>query len=204
MQVVIALVKNFIKKKDSIIYFGGDIEKVIDTKSILLKDQIDISMESNLLLKSGAKAHFYANFKKSSMLPILLSVNIQGENGNLYCNNLLAPSYYHYITYNIKNETKNEKIYDIGETTYYFQLKAFCEEINNGKKCETTPEESLKIMSIIDQVYLNNGLKIRPSKILEKYKKNDEEKNKENIEVKDKIETDLDKTKENFEEKNKE
>lgn len=149
---------------NALLHFGGEIKEVLSTKHTLLKEEIDISMDANFELKNGAKAHMYADFKKTSFLPVLLSVNAVGEDGSVYCNNLLGPSYYHYLTFtNKKGESKTEKVYSDGNTTYFYQLKAFCDELNGKEKCETTPKESVEIMKVIDMIYEKSKLKIRPT-----------------------------------------
>lgn len=148
---------------NALLHFGGAIDKVTSTKYTLLKEEIDISMDATFDFKSGAKGHMYADFKKLTLLPTLLSVNVIGEKGNVYCNNLLGPSYYHYITFtDDKGNSKTEKVYSDGNTTYYYQLKAFLNELNGKEKCETTPLESIEIMKIIDEIYEKSHLKKRP------------------------------------------
>jgi len=149
---------------NSILYFGGPIDKVSSAKPTILKDQIDIAMDCTFEMKNGAKSHMNANFKKSSLLPVLLSVNAIGEKGSVFCSNLLGSNYYHYLTItNEKGENKTEKVYGNGNTSYYYQLKAFCDELNGKEKCETTPTESIEIMGVIDEIYNQAGLKMRPT-----------------------------------------
>ena len=148
---------------NSLLHFGGEVEKVTKATPVMMKEEIDISMDVDLEMKNGSKGHMYCDFKRSSILPTLLSVKVIGENGSVYCNNLLGPSFYHYISSDIKGQKKTEKVYSDGQSTYYYQLKAFCDEVLGKSKCETTPKESVEMMKVIDEIYTAAGLKIRPS-----------------------------------------
>jgi predicted dehydrogenase len=139
-----------------LLHYGGAIEKVTKATPTIFKENIDSAMEAEVLFKSGATGKLVVNFKKSAIMPTLLSCHAVGEAGEAYCNNLIGPSYWHYITVTKKDgSSKTIKDYGDGNTTYYYQLKAFCEEVNGGSKCETTPTESVEIMKIIDMVYEN-------------------------------------------------
>jgi predicted dehydrogenase len=151
---------------DAISYFAGDITKILSATPTLLEEgsQIDTAMEVNLLC-GETTGYLKVDFKATQILPNLLSVNIIGENENITCDNLIAPHFFHTLKINKrdKNAYREEKVYEEGYSTYYYQLKSFIEEINGGEKCETNISTSLKNMYWIDKIYSKAKLKIRPT-----------------------------------------
>ena len=148
-------------------YFGGNVKSIIYAKPTILKEDIETGMEVKCELENGGIGYLDIDFRDTKQwLPDLLSVDIRGKFGKLYCNSLLSPNLYSYITKTIKNKTVTIKEYGNGESTYYYQLKAFLDEINGENKCPTGITDSVDNMRVIDMIYKKANMKIRKSMII--------------------------------------
>jgi len=117
-------------------------------------------------------------------IPQLGTIDIKGSSGSLYCNTMMAPGVYHYITLtDSKGNSKTIKDYgqDGGKMTYYYQLQAFIKAVqlhkqgvNQGDQanwadikqqqkilCPTSGQDSIDNMKLLDEVYTKAGLQLR-------------------------------------------
>jgi len=118
------------------------------------------------------------------IIPKLGLIDIKGSSGSLYCNNMMAPGVYHYITLtDSRGNTKTIKDYgqDGGKMTYYYQLQAFTKAVQLHKQgvsqgdqanwaeikqqlkilCPTSGQDSIDNMKLLDEVYTKAGLQPR-------------------------------------------
>eukprot|EP01103_Thecamoeba_quadrilineata_P015078 TRINITY_DN4655_c0_g1_i1.p1 TRINITY_DN4655_c0_g1~~TRINITY_DN4655_c0_g1_i1.p1 ORF type:complete len:358 (-),score=64.77 TRINITY_DN4655_c0_g1_i1:3-1076(-) len=136
---------------------GKEPVEVTSAKPTLMSPQVDSGMEASFKFDDGSTAQIVCNFRDPSFFPFDSSFEVQGELGTINCFNFLAPSFYHSLTITTK-EKRTEKVYGAGHSTYYYQLEAFISEIQGGTKCETSGEDGVKTMLLIDQIYEKAGM----------------------------------------------
>ncbi|PRP74423.1 hypothetical protein PROFUN_06552 [Planoprotostelium fungivorum] len=146
---------------------GEDPVSVVDARPTVLHDKIDIEMEADLAFSRDRTLHLIASFNKryvdvKSMLPKAI---VQGTKGTITLSNWIAPSYWHSISVEAEGQTRKEKVYREGWTTYRYQLEEFVNAVRGRETSRwITAEDSIGNMKWIDEVYEKSGLGRRESR----------------------------------------
>jgi predicted dehydrogenase len=86
----------------------------------------------------------------------MIDVRVKGDLGMLKVFNPTGPQYYNRVTLKNHNGTKRERIQ--GESTYWYQLRAFVGAVRNGAVVLTPPSDAVKNMAVIDAIYRAAGM----------------------------------------------
>eukprot|EP00924_Labyrinthula_sp_SR-Ha-C_P006696 augustus_masked-scaffold_29-processed-gene-1.20-mRNA-1 protein AED:1.00 eAED:1.00 QI:0/-1/0/0/-1/1/1/0/254 len=162
---------------DQIRFWLGDEEEleVIDSKMQTKFDEVDHT--ANVDLKLGNKtARLETSF--SAYVPKIIS-EVETEKKKIKIFLFMMPFIYSYVDIYDKETKKKErkKVYTlpdetVGQTTYYYQLKAFSNAVLGDEEAKSVCEfaggmgKAEMNMRIIDQIYIKTGLKPRQGKPL--------------------------------------
>jgi len=141
---------------------GKEPTEVTSATAQLISPQVDSAMEAQLQFDGNVTAKLKASFRDSSLIGDI-SVTVKGDKGQVSMFNFLVPHFYHKITVQVGNTSRVEKV--PGESTYYYQLKSFVEQIRGGERSTTDAEDAVKNMRVIDAIYEKAGLIKRGQKL---------------------------------------
>ncbi len=122
---------------------------------------IDRYMEAELSFPDGVKAKVYCGMV--SLYMNKRNLIMHGSQGNINARNPFVPhtsKMKNKITINKEGQQQQEE-HIKGQTTYYYQLKAFKEAIINGNPLPTDSQDAIANMRVIDDIYRKSGLPIR-------------------------------------------
>eukprot|EP01120_Amphizonella_sp_Union-15-10_P002898 TRINITY_DN13196_c0_g1_i1.p1 TRINITY_DN13196_c0_g1~~TRINITY_DN13196_c0_g1_i1.p1 ORF type:complete len:373 (-),score=72.00 TRINITY_DN13196_c0_g1_i1:8-1126(-) len=139
--------------------------EIISAKpTYLLNPDIETGMLVNMKFPDGFTADLCVDFWSKKWTPEV-KLEVIGGKGNLLCTNLILPSLWHKLEITTKTvrgtEIRTESVYGNGHNTYWYQLRAFVDEIKGGPKCETNAEDGWRNMKAIDAVYKAANMKPR-------------------------------------------
>jgi hypothetical protein len=82
-----------------------------------------------------------------------------GDKGRLDVLNFVAPQAYHRLTVRTADGKRVERLSK--RPSYSYQLDAFCAAVLRGEPVLTPPSDSVKNMTVIDEIYRKAGLSPR-------------------------------------------
>ena len=119
--------------------------------------QIDRAMSADFSFDGGATGHLDASMWSSKLLKI--QARVEGSRGSMKVFNFVAPHMRNKLTLTVDGKTTKETVE--GETTYTHQLRAFCGAVLRGEPFPTTPEDAVRTMTLVDQIYTAAGMPLR-------------------------------------------
>ena len=119
--------------------------------------QIDRAMSADFAYEGGASGHLDASMWSSKLLQI--KAEAIGERGRMKAFNFVAPHMRNRLTLTVDGRTTRERV--AGDTTYAYQLRAFCGAVLRGEPFPTTPEDAIRTMTLVDQIYTLAGMPLR-------------------------------------------
>jgi predicted dehydrogenase len=94
----------------------------------------------------------HCSMRSSSLLHV--EARATGENGEMRVFNPLAPQFLSWLTVRTHGPRgSRRREIPSRRSTYAYQLDAFCDAVLRGRPAETTPEDAVANMKIIDDVY---------------------------------------------------
>ncbi|HVT22979.1 MAG TPA: gfo/Idh/MocA family oxidoreductase, partial [Mycobacteriales bacterium] len=87
------------------------------------------------------------------------SVTVTGTRGAMKVLNFIAPQFYNRLTLTVDGRKTSERLR--GPATYDLQLKAFVAAVREGGPVLTPPEDAIRTMKVIDDIYRKAGLPLR-------------------------------------------
>ena len=137
-----------------------------------MNPQLDFGMRSELLL-DDIQCHLHCEFTNDWSF-FKQQLIIECERVTITIAYLIMPTFYHYITIRQRDtgQTETIKNYADNHTTYYYQLKAFAQAVEEVQKegssldqayeiAYTTGKSAIRNMEIIDEIYRTAGLVVR-------------------------------------------
>jgi len=154
---------------------GSDPEIVSAKPTHAADPQVDSGMTAELAFPGGAKGSIECNFALPKTLGAvpripLIRMDAKCEKGSISLFNFVLPHGFHYIDVTINGSKRTETHYipkegkgAAGWSTYRYQLEAFVDKVR-GREPHFwyTPEDSIKQMELVEQVYAKAGLPSRP------------------------------------------
>jgi len=119
--------------------------------------QIDRAMSVDFSFEGGATGHLDASMWSSKLLKI--QARVEGSRGSMKVFNFVAPHMRNKLTLTVDGRTTREKVE--GDATYTHQLRAFCGAVLRGEPFPTTPEDAVRTMALVDQIYTAAGMPLR-------------------------------------------
>lgn len=138
-------------------YLMGEEPAVIDAKAKLLKPEIDSRMEANLEFSNDVKGRIICDMNSPKLFDSFL--NIRGDAGELKVVNPYHPHWFHWMTLRTAKDIWRGRVQ--GDNVYTLQLRAFASAIQLGTPLNTTANDAVKTMQVIDAIYEKVGLKLR-------------------------------------------
>jgi len=136
-------------------YFSGMMPRVVRAKARVGPPNIDIAMEAELELDSGASARMTTSMAADAQLGA--SFLARGDRGELRVNNPVGPHWGHQLVIVTPEGTSTETV--PGETTYTHQLRALVAALRGDRASfPTDGRDGVVGMHIIDEVYRAAGL----------------------------------------------
>ncbi len=136
---------------------------VVSAKAKCAKPEIDRSMQAELRFADGRTGRIETSMWSHQLLS--LGGTVTGSRGEMRITNMTGPQYFHKVVVHTKDPhsgaeaRRKEKVK--GETTYWYQLKAFAAAIQDGASYPTPPSDSIANMRVIDAIYRAAGLQPR-------------------------------------------
>jgi predicted dehydrogenase len=137
--------------------FGPGEPEVRSATATLQRPQVDRAMTASLRFPTGATGAITCSMWSRHLLAV--SARVVGSSGELRITNFIAPQYYHRLVVRSGRGRWSEKV--PGEPTYTCQLRAFAAAVNAGVDVPTGPDDSVRTMSVIDDIYRAAGLSPR-------------------------------------------
>lgn len=138
--------------------------------------QLDFGMRSELLL-DGIPCNLHCEFTNDWSF-FKQQLIVECERVTITIAYLILPTFYHYITVRQRDtgQTETMKNYADNHTTYYYQLNAFAQAVEQVSKengsldrayeiAYTTGKSAIRNMEIIDEIYRKAGLVVRGTEI---------------------------------------
>jgi predicted dehydrogenase len=137
--------------------FGPGEPTVRRAEATLLRPQIDRAMTATLRFPDGATGAITCSMWSRQLLNI--SARVVGSDGELRIRNFIAPQYYNRLSVRSGAGRWSESV--PGEPTYTCQLRAFLAAVDTGGEVLTPPADSVRTMTVIDDIYRAAGLSPR-------------------------------------------
>jgi len=143
-------------------FIAGQEPEIIEAKPTgMVCEDVESGMKAQLKFPNGCTAEIVADFRANGWIPSS-TLDVQGDNGTLHCSNWIFPSLWHKLEVAVIHAPKKvEQVYGNGQSTYWYQLRAFLDEVRGGQKCETSADDAIKNMVAIDTVYKKAKMKVR-------------------------------------------
>jgi predicted dehydrogenase len=136
---------------------GGGEPTVVSARAKLHKPDVDRAMKAALVFPGGHTGALTASLWSKDILKIAASA--QGAKGRIDVVNFVAPQAYHRLTVRTADGKRVERLSK--RPSYSYQLDAFCDAVLRGAPVLTPPSDSVKNMTVIDEVYRKAGLSPR-------------------------------------------
>lgn len=120
----------------------------------LIKPQIDREMTAELAFPGGATGRVECGILSWKVVRSYLRV--WGDAGEIEVLNPFQPHRWHSLKIRRGGQARREQIQ--GETTFYYQLKAFIEAIQKGEPMITSARDAVANMAVIDAIYEKAGM----------------------------------------------
>jgi predicted dehydrogenase len=136
---------------------GDDAQAVRSAMAQTGEPDVDIAAAAHLTLPGGGSGWSESSFTRDGEFQA--DVHVVGERGHLWVDNFIAA---HNGRLLVTKEGKEvSSIPGEGDTTYTFQLRAFCAAITRGEPFPTTARSAVATMALIDDTYRAAGLPLR-------------------------------------------
>jgi len=136
---------------------GGEEPEVRSASARRHSADVDRAMTATLAFPGGHRAAVHCSMWSSSVLH--LAARVRGEDGEMRVFNPIAPHFVSWLTVRAGGRRRRER--PVRRPTYAFQLDAFCDAVLRGTGIETTPEDALANMRVVDAVYRAAGMEPR-------------------------------------------
>ncbi|HXD09372.1 MAG TPA: Gfo/Idh/MocA family oxidoreductase [Anaerolineales bacterium] len=130
---------------------------VSDAKAKLLKPDVDSRMEANLDFPENVRARVVCDMLSPKLFDSFL--HVQGEAGEIRVINPYHPHWFHWLTVRTSKNSWRGRIR--GDNVYALQLRSFAGAIHSGAPLNTTAEDAVNTMRVIDAIYEKAGLRWR-------------------------------------------
>jgi predicted dehydrogenase len=137
--------------------FGGSTPKVVSAQAKLHGPQVDRAMTAELAFAAGHTGRIRTSMWSSRLLQI--SAHVTGERGELRVLNPVLPSLFHRLTIRSAEGRRVERF--SRRASYAYQLDAFVAAVLHGEPVQTSPEDAIETMSVIDAIYRAADLPLR-------------------------------------------
>ena len=131
--------------------------EVVSAKAETGPPEVDVEMHAQLHFPSGAEAKISCSMKQG--VAFSMELEAEGDRGRLHVRNPLAPHAGNRLE--IKTEDKTEALSVEGESTYFYQLRAFANAVKTGVDVPTGVQDAVFNMKALDAIYQAAGLKVR-------------------------------------------
>ncbi|GAA3430914.1 Gfo/Idh/MocA family protein [Kutzneria kofuensis] len=136
---------------------GGGEPEVVSAQAKLHKPDVDRAMKAALVFPEGHTGSLTASLWSADLLKITASA--VGDRGRLDVFNFVAPQAYHRLTVRTADGKRVERLPK--RPSYSYQLDAFCGAVLRGEPILTPPSDSVRNMTVIDEIYRKAGLSPR-------------------------------------------
>jgi predicted dehydrogenase len=136
---------------------GPSEPRVVSARAKLRSPEIDRAMSVEFGYEGGATGHLEASMWSSRLLQI--RAQVKGDRGELKVFNFVAPHLRNRLTLTVDGRTTRERV--PGDPTYSYQLRAFAAAVLRGEPFPTTPEDAVRTMSLVDDIYTAAGMPLR-------------------------------------------
>jgi predicted dehydrogenase len=129
---------------------AGGQPSVVSARAKLSSPGVDRAMKAHLTLPGGATASIHCSMFSSSVLAA--HAKVVGANGELRVLNPFAPQVFHRLR--VRTDAMGRRTERLTRrSTYEFQLQAFADAVAGGAPVLTPPEDAVKNMALIDDIY---------------------------------------------------
>jgi len=136
--------------------------RVLTASALTYKKQIDRRTDVALLSVDGVNISMTASMLSRRLM--CRRARIEGTDGVMQIRNPFAAHRHGYISLTTAGVT-DTITYPSRPTTYQYQLQAFAAAINGDGANRTPVQESLRIMTLVDEIYAAADLYPRPSRL---------------------------------------
>jgi predicted dehydrogenase len=134
---------------------AGGQPTVVSARARLSSPGVDRAMKAELTLPGGATAKIRCSMFSTSVLAT--HAKVVGERGELRVVNPFAPQYLHRLR--VRTDAAGTRVERLTRrATYDFQLQAFAATVAGGPAVLTPPEDAVKNMALIDDIYRAAGM----------------------------------------------
>ncbi|MDG4666787.1 Gfo/Idh/MocA family oxidoreductase [Mycobacterium sp. 236(2023)] len=137
--------------------FGGSTPKVVSAQAKLRDARVDRAMTAELRYAGGHTGRIRCALWSSNLFRA--TVKLSGDRGELRILSPAAPHLFPLLFVKSANGRRVERF--PRRATYAYQLDNFAAAVLRGEPVRTTPEDAVKNMTLIDEVYRAAGLPIR-------------------------------------------
>ena len=127
-------------------------------------DTVDRAIAARLGFGAGATGWFESAFTREG--EFLADVHVIGEEGTLWLRNFInaQEGRLSVLPNGARAVEEIPGSSGPGDTTFGWQLRAFCAAVRDGTPFETTPENAVATMRVIDDAYRAASLPVRPAR----------------------------------------
>jgi len=136
---------------------GGSTPEVLWAKATLREPKIDRAMVAEVVFGGGHTGRISCSMWSSHLLRI--SARVVGEHGELRIVNPVLPSLVNRLSVRSAEGRHVERF--TRRPSYAYQLDAFAAAVLRGEPVQTTPQDAIENMTVIDAIYRAAGLPLR-------------------------------------------
>jgi predicted dehydrogenase len=130
---------------------------VVGAKPTLRGPDIDRAMETTYAFPGGAVGRSSASMWSRRLFRF--SIRVTGTRGEMRVMNFIAPQYFNRLAVTVDGRKTTERVR--GEASYTAQLRAFRAAVVDGGPVLTPPEDAIRTMRLIDDIYRAAGMRLR-------------------------------------------
>jgi predicted dehydrogenase len=139
---------------DMVRAFGGSTPEVVSAQAKLSDPRVDRAMTAELRFASGHTGRVRCAVWSSDLMRA--SAKVIGDRGELRVLSPAAPHMFHRLSVRSADGKRVERF--PRRNSYAYQLDAFTAAVLRGEPVETTPEDAIENMTVIDAIYDAAGL----------------------------------------------
>ncbi|WP_233151435.1 Gfo/Idh/MocA family protein [Mycobacterium lehmannii] len=137
--------------------FGGSTPTVVSARAKLRDRQVDRAITAELRFADGPTAGIRCSLWSTDLMQI--NAKVIGDRGQLRVVNPVMPHTFHRLI--VRSESGKRKERFPKRSSYEYQLDAFAGAVLRGEHVQTTPEDAVENMTVIDEIYRAVGLPLR-------------------------------------------
>ena len=137
--------------------FGGSTPEVVSAQAKLRDPRVDRAMTAELRFAAGHTGRVRCSMWSTDLLRI--NAKVVGDQGELRVLNPVTPQFFHRLSVGSANDSRVERF--PRRASYAYQLDAFAAAVLRGAPVQTTPEDAVENMTVIDGIYRAAGLPLR-------------------------------------------